>query len=33
MVKNVKIEWQVIYYPSGSLKYEGFTKIDCKEMN
>ncbi|MFT5875706.1 MAG: antitoxin component YwqK of YwqJK toxin-antitoxin module [Clostridium sp.] len=30
MVKNVKIEWQVIYYPSGALKYEGFTKIDSK---
>lgn len=30
MIREVKIKWQEIYYPSGALKYEGFTKIDSK---
>jgi len=31
MIREVKIKWQEMYYPSGSLKYIGFTKIDSKE--
>ena len=30
MTRKVKIKWQEIYYPSRSLKYEGFTKIDSR---
>lgn len=30
IIREVKIKWQEIYYPSGSLKYEGFTKIDSR---
>ena len=30
MIREVKIKWQEIYYPSGVLKYEGFTKIDSR---
>ncbi|WP_263486745.1 hypothetical protein [Clostridium estertheticum] len=30
MIREIKIKWQEIYYPSGPLKYEGFTKIDSK---
>ena len=30
MIKEVKIKWQEIYYLSGVLKYEGFTKIASK---
>jgi len=30
MIREAKVEWQEIFYPSGSLKYEGFTKIDSR---
>jgi len=30
MIREVKIKWQQIYYPSGALMYEGFTKIDSR---
>ena len=30
MIREVKIKWQEIYYLSGVLKYEGFTKIDSR---
>lgn len=30
MIREIEIKWQEIYYPSGALKYEGFTKIDSK---
>ena len=30
MIREVKIKWNELYYPSGVLKYEGFTKIDSR---
>ena len=30
MIRGVNMKWQEIYYPSGALKYQGFTKLDSK---